>query len=1572
MKPRILTTARLSLPLASAIAALLAAPVARATSYYWDANGALTTAVAPTGIWGTSSFWTTDSLGASATAAYAGDNTSDIYFCAGTLGTTGTVTVSGTQNASSITFDDPVAITLSGGTALNIGGTGVFSGIFVTANAVNTISTAITLNAAATIQNAGTSNQTISGGITGGQNLILNANGTGGLLFTTTTVNNAGTITNSGTNTGTNVITAVGSNVTSLIQNSTGSGLTVTTLNLASPGTTLTANGTKGITVTNQITGTGNVTLNNNTASNALFNIGGSATTGTINNGGTITYSGTGAGNQTFGTVGSAVTGLIQSASNSAAAFTVTNQITGGGNFTLSDNSSSTAALTLTNGFNNTGALTNNGTGGGLVTVGVIGTNVTNVIQNSATSQMTLSGANTYNNTNGYNITAGTLKISNATSFANAAKFTLASGGRLDVGAADADLSKLAVANGGSGVVTGSTLKYSVAQTGAATNGPGTIYGTVELAVTGVSPGYPLDFGTGGTLLNTATSTSTIPLTFSSDFTINSNTAAATYSTGGITSSATAGTQTLILGGSNTGANTISSIIGDGSTGGKVAVEKTGAGNWTLSGANTFTGGLNIQQGTVTATTSASALGGSGTGTVTLGGVAGQAATLMGNTTTYTLNNPITLSSTGGNLTIGNSNNGTLLYGGTVSGTHDLILANNNNSSLTFTKIDITGAITSSGTGAGGVTITTLGANTGSLTLASTGGGAAGLTITNAVTTSGSLLLTNNSTSGVITLTGGANNTGNITNTGTSTGGTTITGAITSNVGSVTQNNVNSALKLSVANAFTGNLYIKAGKVSDSGVVGNFGPTTATIYLGDATVGANATLETSSNATMTANPINVVAGTGTRIIKQQDGTNSNGTLPGAITLNNDLGLQDYSSYTKGLTLSGSISGTGNITFNTPTGGGAYLTLSGTSINNNGTITNTSASTGASTISGPIGSAVLGVTQNSATSKLILSGANTYTSATTITQGTLQLGNAGATGSLSSSSAITNNGTLAFNRTDTYGGTFSNTITGTGGINQAGTGTLTLSGTSTYSGPTVISAGTLSVVNLDYVTAGTYGNHGLGSNLGAPTTTANGTLAIGSGTATGTLKYTGTGETTDRIINSASTTSGAGGQGGATIDQSGTGNLKFTSGLASSGTVVGNKTLTLQGSTAGTGEIAGAIVDSGSQSANVNASLILATNTTAFPQSTLTLQGNTSLIAIGATITGGGIAAGTTITNVTGQVVTLSTPTTGNTGSGAACTIDTFKSGVSSIVVASASNLGVGAAVSGPGIAAGTTITGIVAGVGGATNLTLSQPTTSTIASGTAESFTGGATALTKAGSGTWTLSGANTYTGATIISNGTLALAAGSEASPITVNNGAFLGFKVGTTIASSSSLTLVAGAKIKISGTPVLLSYTLITAAGGITGTPVLDAAITGYDLVKDGNSLKLNYTTGGGSDYTTWASTIPGFTDTDPTHDPDGDGLTNQQEYAFGLNPMSAASVNPIISPLNKATGQFTYTRRTQSLTTLVYSYEYSTTLGGWSPFTPTTTSTNSGNPVEEITVTVPADQLANPKLFIRVLAQ
>jgi autotransporter-associated beta strand protein len=96
--------------------------------------------------------------------------------------------------------------------------------------------------------------------------------------------------------------------------------------------------------------------------------------------------------------------------------------------------------------------------------------------------------------------------------------------------------------------------------------------------------------------------------------------------------------------------------------------------------------------------------------------------------------------------------------------------------------------------------------------------------------------------------------------------------------------------------------------------------------------------------------------------------------------------------------------------------------------------------------------------------MTLTGANTYTTATTISAGTLQIGAGGTTGSLSASSAITNNGTLSFNRSNTItqGTDFHSEISGTGAVTQTGNGTLVLSGTNTYSGATTVSAGTLEV------------------------------------------------------------------------------------------------------------------------------------------------------------------------------------------------------------------------------------------------------------------------------------------------------------------------------------------------------------------------------------------------------------------------------------------------------------------------------------------------------------------------------
>src|SRR5205085_936458 len=101
--------------------------------------------------------------------------------------------------------------------------------------------------------------------------------------------------------------------------------------------------------------------------------------------------------------------------------------------------------------------------------------------------------------------------------------------------------------------------------------------------------------------------------------------------------------------------------------------------------------------------------------------------------------------------------------------------------------------------------------------------------------------------------------------------------------------------------------------------------------------------------------------------------------------------------------------------------------------------------------------------------LILAGANIYTS-TTVSAGTLQVGNGGTTGTLGSG-AVTNSGSLAFARSDNF--TVANPISGNGSVSQIGAGTTILTGANTYTGFTVISAGTLQVGN-----GGTTGSLGI--------------------------------------------------------------------------------------------------------------------------------------------------------------------------------------------------------------------------------------------------------------------------------------------------------------------------------------------------------------------------------------------------------------------------------------------------------------------------------------------------------------
>ena len=93
--------------------------------------------------------------------------------------------------------------------------------------------------------------------------------------------------------------------------------------------------------------------------------------------------------------------------------------------------------------------------------------------------------------------------------------------------------------------------------------------------------------------------------------------------------------------------------------------------------------------------------------------------------------------------------------------------------------------------------------------------------------------------------------------------------------------------------------------------------------------------------------------------------------------------------------------------------------------------------------------------------LTLSGNNSYSGGTTISAGTLRVGNGGTSGSFGSGNVTNSGGTLVFDRSDAI--TVANLVSGGGPLTQAGSGTLTLMATNTYTGATTVEDGKL-VVN----------------------------------------------------------------------------------------------------------------------------------------------------------------------------------------------------------------------------------------------------------------------------------------------------------------------------------------------------------------------------------------------------------------------------------------------------------------------------------------------------------------------------
>src|SRR5262249_28330994 len=130
--------------------------------------------------------------------------------------------------------------------------------------------------------------------------------------------------------------------------------------------------------------------------------------------------------------------------------------------------------------------------------------------------------------------------------------------------------------------------------------------------------------------------------------------------------------------------------------------------------------------------------------------------------------------------------------------------------------------------------------------------------------------------------------------------------------------------------------------------------------------------------------------------------------------------------------------------------------------------------------------------------------------------TLQVGNGGTTGSLGTG-AVSDNGTLVFNRSDNIA--VNNVISGSGGLTQSGSGTVTLGAANTYMGATTVANGTVQLGVASALPRGT------SLTLGSATGNTSGALDLNGKDATvGALATAGTGANNIVTNSSNATTS----------------------------------------------------------------------------------------------------------------------------------------------------------------------------------------------------------------------------------------------------------------------------------------------------------------------------------------------------------------------------------------------------------------------------------------------------------------
>ena len=1373
-----------------------------------------------------------------------------------TVGTNGTIDLAGfgTQigslAGSGNVIDSGAAATLTTG-ASNTSTS--FSGVISGPNALTKIGTGTqTLSHANTYTglttvNGGTLQTTASNAIASGNAVTTGTMGTLDIAGTSETI---GALTNAGTVTS----SSAGGSLT-FGTGSTNSGTLTGTMNV-----TYNQGSTAGATLGGTITNTGTLTLNATST--------GSITVTSANNTGTIVNSGGSSGAVSVGTVGANVTGVTENSGTSVLTLAGANSAFAGsvnvqhGTLKVGTGTSLGSGTVTVGSTGNVGTLDLNGQTevvDGLATAGTAASQIiTDGVVTASTLDFTGSGTSTYggviqNGTGNVAVTvgSGTLSLGGANTYTGA---TAINGGTLNLTGSLASGTTVAV--GTAGTLTG---------TGTA-NGNATVTGNGIINLSGAGNIVGTLGATGGNWNGAGSVGTSVTQQTSGTFTIgagaNLTTPTLNVSGGSLASGSATSTLTGSLNYTSATSSTFGGVIaGAGKT---VTMNSAGgAGTLTLGGVNTYTGATTVTAGTLQLNGTL----GSGGGTAISSGatLSEGAAGIIAGTSSVTV--------TAGTTTLAGTNTytgATAINGGTLNLTGSVAAGST-------VAVGTAGTLTGTGTANGNATVTGNGiinlSGAGNIagTLTAMGGnwngaGSVGTSVTQQTSGTFTIGTGANLTTPTLNVTGGSLASGSATS--TLTGSLNYTSATSSTFGgviagtgkTVTMSGAGATLTLGGVNTYTGATSVTAGTLQLNGTLGSGGGTAissgATLSEGAAGVIAGTSSVTVTAGTTTLAGTNSYTGatainggtlnlTGSVAAGSTVAVGTAGTLTGTGTANGNatvtgngiINLSGAGNIAGTLTaMGGNWNGAGSVgtsvtqqTSGTFTiGTGANLTTpilnvsAGSLASGSATSTLTGSLNYTSATSSTFGGVIAGtgktVTMSGAGATLTLGGVNTYTGATSVTAGTLQLnGTLGSGGGTAVSSAAT----LSEGAAGVIAGTSSVTVTA---------GTTTLAGTNSYTGATAINGGTLNLTGSlaagSAVTVGTAGTlTGTGTAHGNATVTGNGIVNLsGAGNIAGTLTAMG------------GNWNGAGSVGTSVTQQ--------TSGTFTIGTGANLTTPTLN--------VTGGSLASGSATSTLTGSLNYTSATSSTFGGVIAGAGKTvTMNQTGSTLTLGGVNTYTGATSVAAGTLQLN-GTLGSGGGTAISSAATLSEGAAGVIAGTSSLNVTGGTTT---LAGANTYTGATAINGGTLLVSGSTATGSAVALnagmlnvtgkvGGAVTIASGAT-LTGAGNGTTTgVVGNVTNNGNINLSNGAVGM--------LTVGNlnlnGGSISFDIGTSLGQNDNIhagTLTIGGgttTINIAtlgavqtGTYTLLNYTNSTLPSGL-GNLQLSATTLG-----NGDTLSL-----------------------------------------------------------------------------------------------------------------------------------